>query len=98
MALVPRVFVGACTHAAMCPCPVVCACVGWGLGRERSRAEEPQSWGTRLEQTCVSQQRSLYPGLQSMSPVIPAGNASMPGQGLGAFPFLTSGQSGKPLG
>ncbi|XP_059575612.1 myocyte-specific enhancer factor 2B isoform X1 [Alligator mississippiensis] len=62
------------------------------LGAEGRRADVHTSLSS-ARSNLTAAQRSLYPGLQSMSPVIPAGNASMPGQGLGAFPFLTSGQS-----
>lgn len=37
--------------------------------------------------------RSLYPGLQTVSPVLPASNASMPVHGLGGLPFLSTSQA-----
>ncbi|XP_075758945.1 myocyte-specific enhancer factor 2B [Pelodiscus sinensis] len=37
--------------------------------------------------------RSLYPGLQTVSPVLPASNASMSVHGLGGLPFLSTSQA-----
>ncbi|KAJ6664328.1 hypothetical protein lerEdw1_008547, partial [Lerista edwardsae] len=41
----------------------------------------------------ISSQRSLYPNLQSMSPVLATGTACLPGHGLPGYPFLPSSQS-----
>lgn len=40
-------------------------------------------------------QRPLYPGLQTLSPVLPPGSAGIPNHSLSGFPFLAPAQAGK---
>ncbi|XP_067416521.1 myocyte-specific enhancer factor 2B [Emydura macquarii macquarii] len=62
------------------------------LGAEGRRADVHSSLSSSRS-NLTSVQRSVYPGMQTVSPVVPTGSANMPAHGLGAFPFLPSSQA-----
>ncbi|XP_063003411.1 myocyte-specific enhancer factor 2B [Elgaria multicarinata webbii] len=59
------------------------------LGADPRRVEGHLS-GSRNN---MASARSLYPSLQSMSPMLSSGTTCLPGHGLPGYPFLSSGQS-----
>ncbi|KAM9111858.1 myocyte-specific enhancer factor 2B isoform 2-T2 [Pangshura tecta] len=61
------------------------------LGAEGRRVDVHSSLSSARSN--LTSARSLYPGLQTVSPVLAAGSGSVPAHGLGGFPFLSSSQA-----
>lgn len=69
-----------------------------GLGREREHHSPPGGLSSTKPYRgghLRIPQRPLYPGLQTLSPVLPPGSAGIPNHSLSGFPFLAPAQAGK---